>query len=76
VNQTAHQDGWQTVLTPYGFERKAGLPPGEVGEDREKILQTLRWHFRRFVDTAWIDERAAVQPSQREGPFPDGQERA
>lgn len=63
INDRAQKEGWCSRLGPLGFEWNLQNSPEELQRTRERMEQALRWHFRRFVDPEWIDERLGVGPA-------------
>ena len=60
INRTADQEQWSARLDLPGFIWKDNLSPEEIARTKARIDHTLRWHFRRFVDPKWIDDRFRV----------------
>ncbi|GAB4145036.1 MAG: hypothetical protein Tsb009_16990 [Planctomycetaceae bacterium] len=56
VNRTAEEERWPARLDFGGFIwNKADLPEEEKRQTQQRLEQTLRWLFKRFVDSDWID---------------------
>jgi hypothetical protein len=57
INHTARQENWFARLEIAGFVWNESVSLEERSCTQARIQHTLRWHLRRFVDPAWIEER-------------------
>lgn len=57
INQSAAHEKWSATLDWHGFEWQAECSEEDIDRTRERIEHTLRWLLKRFVDTAWVDQR-------------------
>lgn len=57
INQVAVKEKWAVRLGTEGFKWKSETSPEEQQRTTQRLDQTLRWLFRRFVENEWIDQR-------------------
>jgi hypothetical protein len=62
INHTASQEIWSARLEMPGFVWNESVSAEERAHTLSRIHHALRWHLRRFVDPAWIEERVLQFP--------------
>ena len=57
INATADKEQWTVRLGPEGFNWDKNTTEDKRRQSESRLVHTLYWHLRRFVENEWIEER-------------------